>query len=131
VIDLTATERAYLDTLEAARKRVSDAQKDRNAILRKCPHRMRKEEPLAYGRNNAPLWPDHPTCLICGDTFELELYCPESEDHLCHYREEGVEELVSGDRIVELMQAEAHHEDPDSVVYSKCAHCGETWDRTR
>lgn len=110
--------------LDEARELVKQAQVAFNKALEGHVHRIRLEDPKINGTNGAVLYPDHPTCVVCGEELEYEWYCERSPELRCLYPNvinKGGGRFVYG---TDLMEA-----DHDGDI--ECVHCGNTWTRMK
>lgn len=111
-----------IQDIETARKARDEAIAAYREALSLCGHRIRLEDPEFNGNGTAK-YPDRPTCLICGEEFELEWYCPKSPVLRCEYpnvlMRGNPSEFIYGDDL-----ASANH---DGEI--ECVHCREPWTR--
>ena len=99
----------------ALRERLRVQEEVRSAILAalsrlniSCQHRWREEKGWKVTGCTRLFYPNHPTCLICGEWDEFEKYCPSSPTKTCVYGDGGGGGL---DRL--------------DLDLGDCAHCGE------
>jgi hypothetical protein len=120
----TNDEFKLIQNLETAKKARNEAMAAYREAAKLCKHRIRLEDPTINKTNGAAIYPDHPTCLVCGEDFEMEWYCPKSPELRCEYPNillKGQAHFIRGDDL-----ASANHEGD-----IECVHCGETWTRLR
>jgi hypothetical protein len=123
---LDPKETEYKARLDKANDLVSQAHDARNEIQAQCKHRVRLEDPIINVGNGVALYPDQPTCVICGHEFELEWYCQESPNLRCEYvNPEG----RSGPGFIHGPDVEEFGGEWSEQV--QCVHCGEPWHRER
>ena len=121
--DLTPEEREFQLQLIAALAMVTRAMEHHNSIQRECPHRVAEQKP-ATTWNGVDQY-EVPECLVCGEFFECDHYCPKTGDHFCYYRVSWAEEPVRGDDFAS--DSRAQERDYDTA---DCVHCGEPWHRS-
>jgi hypothetical protein len=123
---LAPKETAYRARLDKAIDLVSQAYEARNEIQGQCKHRIRLEDPIINVGNGEALYPDWPTCTVCGEEFELEWYCQDSPHLRCEYvNPEG----RSGPGFIHGSDVEEFGGEWSERV--QCVHCGEPWHRER
>ena len=133
--DLSPTESHWMGKLAQLEAVVQEALIHRNAHWKTCTHRMREEEPFVNTYNGAEIYPDHPTCLLCGDEFEMDAYCVEAPDFICRFQVEGFPEPMTGDQLDSLWTRESYwnktKEEQAVITDAPCIHCEQPWERSR
>lgn len=74
----------------------------------------------------------HPTCLLCGETNDMEAYCADSPYKVCCFRYGGGPADVGVRTYEDVFNEWAHEEDIPSVIRDgACVHCSEPFRRSR
>jgi len=144
--DLTPEEAAWVARKKEGEAAIVTARQKAREYIGEHTCRWREEKPIINDYNGAEIYPDHPTCLLCGNDNDMELYCPESPDHLCHFIVEerllvpvygcdDLPETVTSTEILSLWDKDQFHSKPEEeqrlLATSRCIHCGDIWERSR
>jgi len=143
--DLTPEEQRWVERNELAEAEIKTAIQHWRAYVGEHTCRYREEEGDDTFSNGVIHYPDHPTCLVCGEEEEMEVYCHTSPDRICHFvvdelvlaqthgpdREKHPKTLTSS----ELLNLEVRHnlrskDDRRRIDASICIHCNQTFERS-
>jgi hypothetical protein len=130
--DLRDDEKPFVERLQALRDARTAAMKAYAEVARGCPHRMRQEEPIVNHYNGALLYPDNPTCLLCGEFFEFEGYCHESPKYMCMFLPKGDAKPSTAEELHDrYLGRDVTEEEQERLAVAECIFCHQPWDRSR
>jgi hypothetical protein len=83
------------------------------------------------GQDVPPVYPDHPTCLLCGNFEDMEAYCHPSPNKVCTFRfvEDPDNELYTYQDIFNYWPQDSLI--PEAIREGSCIYCDEPFERSR
>ncbi|MDB4278087.1 hypothetical protein N9917_00495 [Deltaproteobacteria bacterium] len=128
--DLTPEEFSFVTRLAAAAKAVDEALELRNSILHDHVCRWGEGEPVGVGRE--PIYATHPTCLLCGQDNDMELYCHVSPIKVCEFA--WGDDVLTCEQMLDLWLQDDMRVKPEAAQQlmrnCPCAHCDDIWARS-
>jgi hypothetical protein len=126
---LTPNERHFRRELGKRQEVVEAAARHAREYLRGHTCRWKEEEPVGQGRE--PIYPTHPTCLLCDTSEDMELYCHVSPIKVCQFDWKGKVRTCEG-----MLSVWLHNEstltlpEQEPMKACPCLHCGDPWYRS-
>jgi hypothetical protein len=83
--DLTPEERQWVERKQLADAEIKTARANWRAYVGEHTCRWREEEPYWTDSFGDHHYARNPTCLLCGNDNDMEVYCHQSPDRICHF----------------------------------------------
>lgn len=82
---LTPEEQQWVDRKRRADAEIKAAREHWRAYVGEHTCRFQEEKPVWTDSFGGHHYPRNPTCLLCGNEDDMEVYCHQSPDRICHF----------------------------------------------